>query len=260
MDWLMNWVKKHKKLSIIIGLLVFALPLIIVQFLFKWQSGIYWLTPVWEAGNPLSYIAGFETLLATSILSYVALSQTQKIKKSEEFSETGNTKRPFFIIDKVTVKENGEEIEVGFEGNRYKYTSSSPATLYVYLKNIGDGIANECSYEPYGFGKVPDDAKPVDCILVYGIYCIPCRLVTKNGNYITKTVTINYQNILGFRYKQVLIINAELAQIPCGEDHYNMGDHIESATDYDEGHTTYINLISSQIPIGFADNIKQTKL
>lgn len=256
----MDWIKKHKKLTFIMGLLVFALPLIIVQFLFKWQSGVYWLESGWGAGDLLSYIAGFETLLATSILSYVALSQTQKIKKSEEFSECGNTKRPFFIIDKVTIKEKGEEIEVGFEGNRYKYTSISPTTLYVYLKNIGDGIANECSYEPYGFGEIPDYAKPVDCILVHGTYCLSYRLVAKNGNHTTKTVTINYRNILGFRYKQILIINAELAQIPCGEDCINMGDHIERVADYDVGNTTYINLISSQMPIGFADNIKQNKL
>jgi hypothetical protein len=259
MDRFMNWIEKHKKLTFIIGLLIFAIPLIIVQFLFKWQSGVCWLESGWEAGDLLSYIAGFETLLATSILSYVALSQTQKIKKSEEFSEYGNTKRPFFIIDKVTIKEDRKEIKVGFEGNRYKNTSISPTTLYVYLKNIGDGIANECSYEPYGVGEVPDATKPLDCILVHGTYCIPCRLVNKKGNYTTKTVTVNYQNILGFRYKQLLIINAGLTPLPCGEDYINMGDHIERAMDYDEGYTTYINLISAQMPIGFADNLKQTK-
>lgn len=256
MHKLMDWIKRHKVQTSIIGLLIFVLPLIVVQCLFKWKPGIFWLEAEWEAGDLLGYIAGFETLLATTILSYVALSQTQQIKRSEEFSAYADIKRPFFIIDRVTVKENKQEIEVKFRTNKYEYTSSSPTTLSVYLKNIGDGIANECSYEPYGLGKIPTEYRPIDCILSNGEYCVPCRLPAKDGNYVTKVITINYQNVLGFRYKQILIVNAESVAIPCGEDYIEVGDHLERVTEYDKGHTTYINLISPQVPIGFANNIK----
>ncbi|GEM_PF-2741120 len=250
----LDLIKKHKVLTFILGLVVFVLPLIIVQCLFKWNPGMQWLEAEWEAGDLLGYIAGFETLLATTLLSYVALSQTQQIRKSEEFSASADIKRPFFIIDKVTIKENNQENEVKFETNRYEYTSNSATTLYVYLKNIGDGIANECSYEPYGFGEIPVDHKPLACILRDGEYRVPCRLVSKDGNSIKKTVTINYQNILGFRYKQILIVNAKSVSIPCGEEYIDMGDHVERVLDYNEGQTTYINMISPQVPIGTANN------
>lgn len=239
-----DWIEKHKVLTLVLVMLLFVFPLFIVQCLFKWKSGITWMEAEWAAGEVLGYIAGFETLLATSVLSYVALSQTRQFKKSEEFSAVADTKRPFFSIEKVTVKKNKQETKVDFITNRYEYISSEPTTLYVYLKNIGDGIANECSYAPYGFGEVPINDKPIECILVNEKYCIPCRLVSKDDKITTKTITIYYQNILGFRYKQILIINAKSVPILCGED------------DICTGYSTYVNMITPQVVLGFANTIK----
>lgn len=68
MKTILNWIKDHKILTVIITVLVFALPLVAVHFLFKWHSGVSWLEAEWLAGDVLGYIAGFEALLGTVFL------------------------------------------------------------------------------------------------------------------------------------------------------------------------------------------------
>lgn len=76
MKKILNWIKTHKTLVAIITVLVFALPLVVVHFLFKWHSGIPWLEAEWLAGDVLGYIAGFEALLGTVVLGSVTIYQS----------------------------------------------------------------------------------------------------------------------------------------------------------------------------------------
>ena len=55
----LNKIVEHKALSCIIAILMFVLPLIVVHFLFKWNSNIEWIQAEWDAGDVISYIAGF---------------------------------------------------------------------------------------------------------------------------------------------------------------------------------------------------------
>lgn len=80
----LNKVIEHKTLSCIIALLMFVLPLIVVHFLFKWNSNIEWIQAEWDAGDVISYIAGFEAFIGTTFLSFLALWQNQQHKQEND--------------------------------------------------------------------------------------------------------------------------------------------------------------------------------
>lgn len=79
MKEMLNWIKTHKALVVIISVLVFAIPLVVVHFLFKWHSGIPWL-----AGDVLAYVAGFETLFGTVFLGLLTVHLTNQANTINE--------------------------------------------------------------------------------------------------------------------------------------------------------------------------------
>lgn len=80
----LNKIFEHKALSCIVAILLFVLPLIVVHFLFKWKSNIEWIQAEWEAGDVISYIAGFEAFIGTTFLSFLALWQNQQHKQEND--------------------------------------------------------------------------------------------------------------------------------------------------------------------------------
>lgn len=202
---------------------------------------------VWEAGDLLGYIAGFETLVATAFLGFIALSQTERIKEDDEFNNMANTKRPFLAIEKITFKdENKNEVRLGFNQNSYYYESEKRVPYYIYLKNLGEGVANECTYSPVGFGTIPDSYKPLECIPIDGEIRIPFS--RKIG---LERINIDYRNILGFRYRQVIILDVTIKNEPCNSDYVEIDSVIQHVTtEYKDIYCTKFNLISSQESIG----------
>lgn len=103
MKKILNWIKTHKTLVAIITVLVFALPLVVVHFLFKWHSGIPWLEAEWLAGDVLGYIAGFEALLGTIILGLVSVHQTDEANATNDrLMEMQEEQRRFQIKEKAS--------------------------------------------------------------------------------------------------------------------------------------------------------------
>lgn len=80
----LNMILKHKISTCIAIILLFAIPLIAVHILFKWQSNIYWIQSEWDAGDIISYVAGFEAFIGTAILSFLALWQNQQHKQEND--------------------------------------------------------------------------------------------------------------------------------------------------------------------------------
>lgn len=80
----LNKIFEHKALSCIVAILLFVLPLIVVHFLFKWKSNIEWIQAEWDAGDVISYIAGFEAFIGTTFLSFLALWQNQQHKQEND--------------------------------------------------------------------------------------------------------------------------------------------------------------------------------
>ena len=79
MNQIVNWIVKHKCLSIIICFFIFAIPLVIVHLLFKFLVGPQWLQADWDSGDVLAYIAGFEAFLGTVTLGALSLWQNEKM-------------------------------------------------------------------------------------------------------------------------------------------------------------------------------------
>ena len=84
MDCILCFIKKHRVATVLICIVVFALPLLIVHILFKWNSDNPWLAAEWSAGDVLGYIAGFESLIGTIALGIVTVYQSNKANEANE--------------------------------------------------------------------------------------------------------------------------------------------------------------------------------
>lgn len=84
MNKIINWIKEHKMATFLVCIVLFFLPLILVHSLFKWNSGISWLSAEWSAGDVLAYIAGFEAFIGTIALGIVTVYQSEKASQENE--------------------------------------------------------------------------------------------------------------------------------------------------------------------------------
>lgn len=91
MNKIIGWIKKHKAATFLLCVALFLLPLILVHVLFKWNSGIGWLSAEWSAGDVLAYISGFETFIGTIVLGFVTVFQSEKASlENERLSRENN--------------------------------------------------------------------------------------------------------------------------------------------------------------------------
>ena len=75
---LINYIRKHKVIFIIIMILLFFVPLLIVNILYKWYSGIDFFIAEWSAGDLILYISGFFAFFGTVALGLISVWQTDK--------------------------------------------------------------------------------------------------------------------------------------------------------------------------------------
>lgn len=78
MKKLLDWIKNHKWMTILICALLFVVPLITVHTLFKIPAWSNCLVAEWSAGELLAYIAGFEALVGTVFLGLITVYQTEQ--------------------------------------------------------------------------------------------------------------------------------------------------------------------------------------
>ena len=81
---IVDWIKNHKTTTLIVCIVMFFLPPVLVHVLFKWNSGIDWLSAEWSAGDILAYIAGFEAFIGTIVLGFVTVYQSGKASRENE--------------------------------------------------------------------------------------------------------------------------------------------------------------------------------
>ena len=110
------WIRDHILISIIIAIGVFSVPLIIVNILFKCNPKVTFLIAEWNAGDLLSYIAGFEAFLGTSILGMVTIWQSNQANKINDklLILNKNAERlsviPFLTFNKYNAHYKGDVI------------------------------------------------------------------------------------------------------------------------------------------------------
>lgn len=78
MKKLLDWIKNHTGVTILICVLLFVIPLVAVHILFKIPAWSDCLAAEWSAGELLAYIAGFEALAGTVFLGLITVYQTEQ--------------------------------------------------------------------------------------------------------------------------------------------------------------------------------------
>lgn len=78
---LLDFMRKHKVCTLLLSILIFAIPLIVVHLLYKMDCKVIWLQTKWSAGDVLSYVAGFEAFIGTVALGFLALWQNHTIQE-----------------------------------------------------------------------------------------------------------------------------------------------------------------------------------
>ena len=68
MKKIIEFVKAHKKLTLISLLIVVFIPIPIIHFLFKWNSNVDILSAEWTAGEILAYIGTIIAALGSIFL------------------------------------------------------------------------------------------------------------------------------------------------------------------------------------------------
>lgn len=133
MDKIFNWVKNHKKSIILILLGFFFIPMVIIHFLFKWNSNIYLIQADWESGDVLGYIGNFYGLLGTIIFSMLALWQNHIIeKKNQEYNKT---------VQEVEAKLNMPIFDIPYTNNSGQGCNGSYFNFHFKLRNISPNPA-----------------------------------------------------------------------------------------------------------------------
>lgn len=74
---LVEIIKKHKALAIICIIAAFALPLVVIQLLFEYDSGVSLFQAKWSAGDSLAYVMSFCAFFGTIFLGAVAAYQSE---------------------------------------------------------------------------------------------------------------------------------------------------------------------------------------
>lgn len=182
MEKLLQWIGKHKLLTMLICAATFFAPLLVIHILFLWNSGIDWLVARWTPGDLMGYIAGFEALLGTVILGFITVKQNRDAQKmNERLSKENNYLQkisvqkllPIIEISKVVV-EDAQEISSNYAVKNSILVSESISSderktfIDIYttpvgsqkfflkavkltLKNISEGIIRKMTVEQIDF-------------------------------------------------------------------------------------------------------------
>lgn len=78
MKKIVEWINRHKKLSVILFSIVIFVPIVVIHILFKIKTNCYWIAAEWEPGDVLGYFGDVLSFVGTVVLGYVAICQTEK--------------------------------------------------------------------------------------------------------------------------------------------------------------------------------------
>lgn len=165
------WFLRHKVISIFLVLLLFVIPLIAVNILFKLETDVWFLQAEWSAGDILGYIAGFEAFIGTLLLGVAALKQSDRAneindrlmqmqEESQRFEirekaapiavipQTADQKKQSYVIN----DDDSDEYDVLNQKFEYVFFTESPSitrenyklfNMVIELVNISNAIIKE---------------------------------------------------------------------------------------------------------------------
>ena len=177
------------------------------------------LNAAWDAPAPADIFVSrcsFDGLLgyagtvlgaaATTALAVVSVRQTRWAYEGEERRERENTKRPFLVMRSVECA--GRAATPTGAGAIECEATEESSCIKIALKNVGDGPANNYKWEVDGFGAPRDPFEEHSCIPANegAVHSVRIPVNGSSGEIIK---AIDYENILGCRYQQVLRIKYE---------------------------------------------------
>lgn len=143
-EHVIDYCKQHKVKTVLITVFLLLAPLLIVHVLFLFESENKIFVAKWTAGDLITYISGFEAFLGTVTLGVLTVWQANKANQmSDEATSISKTMlqlesaqhRPCLDFRGGLKQDNTSFLELIF--------CNSNATLRVFLKNIGPGIAKK---------------------------------------------------------------------------------------------------------------------
>ena len=120
MSKILDWIKKHVWQTVLIGFGLFFLPLILVHVAYRIPATSPWFASTWEAGELITYIAGFEAFLGTVALGGATVYLNRKANEINTKLLDHEKKRTAFERQpEIAVKAGNSEIIT--LANLYKY-------------------------------------------------------------------------------------------------------------------------------------------
>lgn len=195
MDRILDVIKKHWIATILICVGAFALPLLIVHILFKWNSGNSWLAAEWSAGDVLGYIAGFESLIGTIALGIVTVYQSNKANAANERLAKENNQLQKISIQPLLpiLKVNNLEIKNATHA-RFDFPEEKACTLHVSASITPD------SYEPHINVFMPHNTVPSQQFHK----TVHLSLENISSGPITQ-ITVDHIGFSGFKYQDQIV-------------------------------------------------------
>ena len=192
------WYKK-RWVWIVFTAIAVAIPFIINQL---YMCGLDLKEPntAFSASDLLSFYGAILTFLGTTFLGLVAYRQNETHNQKQVELDNANTLTPFLTIDSVSVSKKESE-SVPFEISHYKVPGKK---AIITIKNIGQGLATRVSYKHWiGELRNPEDQQKSIDLGINETFTMQVSATEKSPEKIKK-IDIEYQNILGFQYKQTL--------------------------------------------------------
>ncbi len=82
---ILTWIKKNKPLVALIGLGVYFLPIVLIHIAYRTPASNPWFVSNWDAGDLLSYSAGFLTFIGSVILGIAVVYQNKELIKANAY-------------------------------------------------------------------------------------------------------------------------------------------------------------------------------
>ncbi len=198
----------HRLLFILITVVtfLFCAPLL-VNVLFMYEAPCAVFEARFDSGDLLGYIGSAAVGAGSISLALYSVYQTERLNKldrnlqrqQDEFKRE-NTKRPFFIIDKVLV----DDKPVDIDGDKGIWTSTvnEAVRLSIEIRNVGDGPACRLRLkDDSAFGKASSMDQHRLCVPQDGVYKFEASLASfrKKG---TALLLFRYENIVGCPFAQ----------------------------------------------------------
>ena len=185
---------------------LFCAPLL-VNVLFMYEAPCAVFEARFDPGELLGYIGSAAGGAGSIFLALYSVYQTERLNKldrnlqrqQDEFKRE-NTKRPFFIIDKVLV----DDKPVDIDGDKGIWTSTvnEAVRLSIEIRNVGDGPACRLRLkDDSAFGKASSMDQHRLCVPQEGVYKFAASLASleKKGAVL---LLFRYENIVGCSFAQ----------------------------------------------------------